>query len=325
MSQEIDMSTPENNMPVAVLALNPAVDITYEIPQLLADQKVRASQSYYHPGGNGINVSRALRELEIPVSCCSVIGGKGGELLLRLLGDALGDNHQYVEVEGETRINATLLQNQPPSQYEVDSGGPEISQAMLQQITECFLQKTTNSYAVLTGSTPPGVPEATYAELTDRITALNGKVILDAHGAVLKHALEAKPFLLRTNRYVLEMLIKQKLDTVEAVARAAREIQRKGIEYVCISLGNEGAVLLDNSNSYHSSAPRVRVYSTVGSGDAMLAGIIASCLRQQDPREMLRFGVICGSATASHPGTELFTRTEVEQTDYDLSIQALHI
>jgi len=319
------MSSAENIKPVAVLALNPAVDITYVIPQLLADQKVRATQTHYHPGGNGINVARALTELEIPVRCCSVIGGKSGELFLRLLGDSLGEGHRYIEVSGETRINATLLQNQPPSQYEVDSGGPEISEATLEDITECFLENCADSFAVLTGSTPPGVPEDTYAELIERISAMHGKVVLDAHGNVLKNALESKPFMLRTNRYVLEMLIKQKLDTIEAVAEAARLIQRKGIQFACISLGTEGAVLVDGQNSYHCTAPRVRVYSTVGSGDAMLAGMIAACLRQQDARQMLRFGVVCGSATASHPGTELFSRSDVEATEYDLTLTALDI
>ena len=319
------MSNTETIKPVAVLALNPAVDITYVIPQLMADQKVRATQTHYHPGGNGINVARALTELEVPVRCCSVIGGKGGELFLRLLGDSLGEGHRYIEVSGETRINATLLQNQPPSQYEVDSGGPDISEATLDDITECFLENCANGFAVLTGSTPPGVPDSTYAELTERISAMHGKVVLDAHGNVLKQALEAKPFMLRTNRYVLEMLIKQRLDSVEAVAKAARQIQNKGIKFVCISLGKEGAVLVDSDNSYHSTAPRVRIYSTVGSGDAMLAGMVSACLRQQDAQQMLRFGVVCGSATASHPGTELFGRTEVEETEYDLTLTELAI
>jgi 6-phosphofructokinase 2 len=325
MSEEVDMSNTETIKPVAVLALNPAVDITYVIPQLMADQKVRASETHYHPGGNGINVARALTELEIPVRCCSVIGGQGGELFLRLLDDALGEGHRYIEVDGETRINATLLQKQPPSQYEVDSGGPEISPLMLERITNCFLENYTGGFAVLTGSTPPGVPETTYAELTERIADRQGKVVLDSYGNVLKNALESKPFMLRTNRYVLEMLIRQKLDSVEAVAEAARTIQRKGIQFVCISLGTEGAVLVDARNSYHSTAPKVRVRSTVGSGDAMLAGMIAACLRQQDARQMLRFGIICGSATASHPGTGLFTSSEIEATDYDLMLSDLDI
>ena len=82
---------------------------------------------------------------------------------------------------------------------------------------------------------------------------------------------------------------------------------------------------IDNDNSYYSTAPRVRVYSTVGSGDAMLAGMVAACLRHWDAQAMLRFGVICGSATASHAGTELFSRSEVEATEYDLTLRPLNI
>lgn len=325
MSQDEVMSIPNEAGAIAVLALNPAVDISYEIPQLMADQKVRATKTYYHPGGNGINVARALTELEMPVRCCSVLGGKGGELFLRLLGDALDSGHHYIEVQGETRINATLQQKQPPSQYEVDSGGPQIPQPVLDQIIDCFLENAANGFAVLTGSTPPGVPDNTYAELTEQISAQGGKVVLDAHGVVLEKAIKAKPYLLRTNQYVLEMLIKQKLETIEAVAQAARNIQRNGTEFVCISLGREGAVLVDAQNSYHCSAPRVRVSSTVGSGDAMLAGMITACLRQQNSEEILRFGIVCGSATASHPGTELFTRSEVEELQQDLQLSQLDI
>lgn len=325
MNQEKEMSITEKSQPIAVLALNPAVDITYVVPQLLADQKVTATKTYYHPGGNGINVARTLAELGVPVRCCSVIGGQGGEMFLRLLGDSLGDGHHYVEVNGETRINSTLLQKQPRSQYEVDSGGPTIPAQVLERIIDCFLENCTDSIAVLTGSTPPGVPDTTYAELIEAIRGQGGSVVLDAHGRVLKNALEAKPYLLRTNRYVLEMTVKQRLKSIEAVAQAARKIQLSGTEYVCISLGKKGAVLVDSHGSFHCTAPKVRVYSTVGCGDAMVAGMITARLQGKNSRDMVRFGVICGSATASHTGTELLTRDEVEETEYDLDIRTLEI
>jgi 6-phosphofructokinase 2 len=311
--------------PVAVLALNPAVDISYEIPQLLADQKVRATTTHYHPGGNGINVARALTELGVAVKCCSTLGGKAGELFLRLLGDDLRAGHHYIEVEGETRVNVTLQQKQPPSQFEVDSGGPFLAEETLDQIIDCFLENTASGYAVLTGSTPPGVPESTYAELSEQISAQGGKTILDAHGKVLQLALESKPFLLRTNRYVLEYLNKQQLNSIEAVAQAARDIQRKGTQYVCVSLGSEGAVMVDSDTSYHCPSPRVRVSSTVGCGDALLAGVLSAWIQHNSAAEMLRFGIVCGSATASHPGTGLFTRAEIEENDYELRITTLDI
>ncbi len=317
--------TENSSKPIAVLALNPAVDISYELPQLIADRKVSADRTSYHPGGNGINVARSFTELGIPIHCTSVIGGESGDLLLRLLGDTLGDNHAYFRVAGETRLNATLLQKSPPTQYEVDSRGPEIPPALLEDLSNRFLADCGAGIAILTGSVPPGVPDDHYRILAERVKAQGGRAVVDAYGPVLQEALRAQPYLVRLNRYVMEMNIKRRLENIEEVAMAAREVQQRGIEFVCISLASEGAILSGPRNSYHCPAPRVRVHSTVGCGDAMVAGLVAALYRGENPEAMLRFGVICGSATASHQGTELFTRAEVEQSAYDLEITKLNI
>jgi 6-phosphofructokinase 2 len=314
-----------SSMPIAVLALNPAVDISYELPQLIADRKVSADKTSYHPGGNGINVARSFTELGIPILCTSVIGGESGDLLLRLLGDTLGDDHVYFRVAGETRLNATLLQKSPPSQYEVDSRGPEIPPELLEDLSNRFLSDCGSGIAILTGSVPPGVPEDHYRKLAERVKAQGGRAVIDAHGPVLQEALQAQPCLVRLHRYVMEMSIKRRLENIEQVAMAAREVQQRGIDFVCISLASEGALLSGPRNSYHCPAPRVRVHSTVGCGDAMVAGLVAALYRDEGPEAMLSLGVICGSATASHQGTELFTRAEVEQSSYDLEIKRLNI
>jgi 6-phosphofructokinase 2 len=310
---------------VAVLALNPAVDIGYEVAQLIADRKVQADKTAYHPGGNGINVALGLTRLAVPICCCSVVGGESGDLLLRLLGDSLGGNHKIFRVAGETRLNATLLQKHPPSQYEVASQGPEIPADVLHELDECFVADCETGYGVLTGSIPPGVPDTHYRQLTDRIQRQGGKAVVDAHGALLQQAIEAQPYLVRVNHYVLEMTTRQRLDDVEAVAGAARELQQRGIDKLCISLGARGAILLDDANSYHCTAPRVRVLSTVGCGDALLAGLLAADQRGEDLPNMLRLGVVCGSATAAHPGTLLFTTEEVTQSSYELELTPLDI
>ena len=307
----------------AVLALNPAVDICYEIPQLMADQKVRSKTTLFYPGGNGINVARALTELGLDSSCCTVIGGESGKLLMRLLGDTLSGSLRHIEVEGETRLNTTLLQKHPPGQYEVDSVGPELTPEELWDLKDCFLDSCGSGIGILTGSTPPGVPDDIYRELVERIQAQGDRAVVDAYGPVLAKALEANPYLLRLNRYVLETTTKRRLDEVEAVAEAARDIQRGGVGMVCISLGKQGAVLVDSDNSYHCTAPRVRVHSTVGCGDAMVAGMVTAAIRGGSPREMLELGVICGSATASTPGTALFNREAVEESVYEMEVNSL--
>lgn len=315
----------ENQDQVSVLALNPSVDISYEIPQLLAYQKVRAKQTWYHPGGNGINVARALTELGVTTSCCSIIAGESGDLLLKLLGDSLGDRHRPFRVDGESRLNTTIMQQNPPGQYEITSVGPEVPADALASACDCFLSVVDKGIAVLSGLLPPGAPDNTYRDLIERINQQGGRAVLDAHGEPLLQALEAKPWLLRFNHYVFEVTMKRRMDTREQVAEVARTIQQQGVEYVCVSLGDKGAVLVDAENSYHCEAPRIHKQSTVGSGDSLVSGLIATALKNQTPQQMLRFGVICGSATATHPGTELFTRDELETEAAELEVAVLDI
>jgi len=317
--------TDNPELAVAVLALNPAVDISYEIPQLIEYQKVCARNTWYHPGGNGINVARALNELGVPMHCCSAIGGESGDLLLRLLGDSLGDSHTWIRLQGETRLNTNIMQQSPPGQFEITSVGPEIPDDLLAEITGCFLRTAGNGIAVLTGLIPPGVPEATYRELAEQVSAQGGKVVLDSYGAVLEQALEAKPCLVRLNRYVLEMASKRRLDSIPLVAEAARSLLQHEMEYLCITLGDEGAILVDTGNSYYCSAPKVHKQSTVGSGDALVAGLVAALREGASSEDMLRLGVLCGSTTAAHPGTGLFSRDELDMDLMDLEVSGLDV
>jgi 6-phosphofructokinase 2 len=310
---------------VAVLALNPAVDISYVIPQLLEYQKVCSTNTSYYPGGNGINIAHALTELGVPVHCCSTIGGESGALLLRLLGDTLGENHSWFRLQGETRLNTNIMQQNPPGQFEITSLGPEVPADVLAEITGCFLGTAGDGFAVLSGLIPPGVPDSIYRELAEQVRTQGGKVVLDASGDVLEQALKAEPYLVRLGRYALEMICKRRMDDIQRVAEAARLLQQGGIEYLCVSLGGEGAILLNGDNSYHCSAPKVHKQSTVGSADSLVAGLIAALRNGGSPEDMLRLGVMCGSSTAAHPGTELFTRGELDADLMNLQVSCLDI
>lgn len=310
---------------VSVLTLNPAVDISYVIPQLLEYQKVRAEQTLYHPGGNGINITRALAELEVPANCCSVIAGEAGDLLLKLLGDSLGDRHSYFRVDGETRLNTNIVQHSPPGQYEITSVGPELPADVLAEASQSFLQMTDNGIGVLSGLLPPGVPETTYRDLAARIKEQGGRAVVDTHSNVLQEAIEAKPWLVRVNRHIMEMITRRRLETTEEVAEAGRALRQRGMDYLCVSLSHDGAVLVDADNCYYCSAPRVYKQSTVGCGDSLVAGLVASSLMGETAEQMLRLGVICASATASHPGTELFNRDELDAESMNVEVVRLDL
>jgi 6-phosphofructokinase 2 len=121
------------------------------------------------------------------------------------------------------------------------------------------------------------------------------------------------------------MLMKRRIDTIQDTAEAARTIQQQGVEFVCVTLGDEGAILVDAGNSYHCEAPKVHKQSTVGCGDSLVAGLIAAASKGDTPEQMLRLGVICGSATASHPGTELFSHEELDTLSNDIEVTQLDI
>jgi 6-phosphofructokinase 2 len=312
----------DSSLPIAALCLNPAVDVTYEVPHLIANQKTYATSTRYDPGGNGINVGRALQRLGTSAETFCVIGGEMGEFLKRMLARQL--DHVYFEtVDGETRINGTVLERETDTQYEVSGIGPILSPEHLAHLLDAFAASAGQGYAVITGSVPPNLPTELYAELAARIRAQGGHAIVDAPVKLLRPALAGKPYLIKPNLFELESLLGRHLTGIDAVAREARRIQSQGVDFVCVSLGPDGALLVGPDNSYHAMAPDVAVCSTVGAGDSMVAGLAAALSAGASSEEALRMGIACGSGTVQHPGTELFSQEDIERLLPNIRIETL--
>jgi 6-phosphofructokinase 2 len=297
---------------IAVLTLNPSLDVSYEVPRLVPDQKSHATHTRYDPGGNGINVGRMLRVLGVPARSFCLVAGEIGRFIERALHREVDSPH-CVEVAGETRVNCALIQIEPRIQYEVTASGPEIPLPALDAVSTAFLGGARGGFGVLTGSLPPGVPDDTYARLVRRLKDHGARAIVDAQPAFLEAAVAAGPFLIKPNRYELETLCHRRLPDRDAVVEQARELRRAGVEWVCVSLGAEGAVLVGPDVAHAATAPPITVRSTVGAGDSMLAGLVAGFARGLDPAASLRLGVACGSGTAEKPGTMLSTMADVDR------------
>jgi len=309
---------------IATLSLNPAVDMAYLVRQLVAEDKTQSTSTRFDPGGNGINVARALIRLGHETSACCILAGEAGVLLQRLL--AREDVYPVaIQVPGETRVNCTIQQRRPPVEYKVAGVGPALSADVLKSLTQYFLDRADDGFGVLSGSLPEGSPEDTYAKLCDKLRAQGARAVVDARDSMLRAAIEAKPFMIKPNRYELEILGGKSLSTIETVAEEARKLQQAGVSYICVSLGSEGALLTDNENSYHAPAPKVRVRCTVGAGDAMLAGLIAALAEDRSTAEALSLGLACGSAAVTQSGTMLFKPQDLGALEDDISVQTLDI
>ncbi|MDH5357966.1 MAG: 1-phosphofructokinase family hexose kinase [Gammaproteobacteria bacterium] len=318
------MSTTPQASTITTLCLNPALDVTYHVPRLIPEQKSRSDAARHDPGGNGINIGRALKRMQVDAHTFCIVAGDVGQILQRMLTQQL-DNVYYEKVSGETRINSTIIELETEKQFQVTDSGTEIPQQQLNRIIEDFVSQTGKGFGIITGSCQPNVPNTLYGELVERINDMGGKPVVDTHGDTLKHTINAKPFLIKPNRYELETIINQELPTIINVATEARHIQQQGVTHVCVSLGDQGAVLVSPDNSYYAQALDVPVNTTVGAGDSMVAGLIAGFSLGNNAEHALRYGIACGAGTVMHPGTELFSGHELAEFRQRVVIETLDI
>lgn len=310
--------------PVSILSLNPAVDITYTVPRLIVDQKAHAVSTRFDPGGNGINVGRALKRLGIMADSFCVTAGETGHLLERLLVNHLDTVH-YERVDGETRINGTIQEQESGIQYEVSGIGPPVPARQLASLLNTFVQHAGRGFGVLTGSILPDLSIGLYADLVGRIREAGGFPVVDTHHESLRRAITARPFLVKPNRHELETLTHSTLSTPQKVAEQARRIQQQGVDFVCISLGGEGALLTSSENTFYAEALKVKVESTVGAGDSMVAGLLAAFVRGLSCADTLRLAVACGSGTVEQAGTELFSTDAIATLSKRIKIKTMNI
>lgn len=308
--------------PIVALTLNPTVDVTYQLDHLVADQKVHARSNRYDPGGNGINVARALYRLQRPAHSVHVIAGEIGALLERLLKGTIEHCHS-ITVEGETRINVTLIQRSPAAQFEISGLGPTIPEHTLEHVTAELLRLTGTGYAILTGSLPPGVPHEYYARVVARLHREGARAVVDAQPQILSQVIPQRPFLVKPNRYELSRLAGQPLDDKAALLAEARRLHERGASHVCVSLAASGALLVAPQGIWYGAAPEVAVNSTVGAGDSMVAGLVTALAGGSPPTDALRLGLACGSASAAQPGTELLDYAHMQQLLSNITIRPI--
>ncbi len=309
---------------IATLTLNPAVDITYDVKQLVADCKCSSSASRYDPGGNGINVSRTLHKLGIIADTHYFVGQESGVMLQELLNPEV-DNMHPVPITDRIRINCTVQQRRPPEEYKLAGVGPAISQQELDQIIEEFMHSAAGGLAVLTGSLPATAREDEYAIIAHKLMDGGARIAMDIQPPLMPAVLKHKPWLVKMNHYEMEQLCGKSLPTIQALTEEARNLQKMGISVVCISLGADGGLLVNPKNSYFSPTPKVKRDCSNGAGDAMLGGFLAGFVKGLSCEEALKLAVCCGSLTMAQPGTQLFAVDELDEAMASLEVKKLDI
>ena len=281
---------------IYTVTLNPSLDYIVDVENLTVGAINRSTKEAIYPGGKGINVSIILSRLGAETTVIGFKAGFTGENLEHLV-QKEGIKAQLLSVEkGFTRINVKVRGKEGTA---INGAGPEVAEKELADLTTRLEGLGKDDTLVLSGSAPKKAADTLYADLAARMEARGTRCVIDATGMLLTKALPYHPFLVKPNLEELEEIVGKKLDGLSAIEIAAQQMQQLGARNVLVSLGGEGALLIDEKgHAHHHRAPKGKVLNTVGAGDSMVAGFLAGYEKTGDYAKALHWGICAGSATA---------------------------
>lgn len=294
---------------IYTITLNPALDYILKHQTFKTGEINRSEREIMLPGGKGINVSIILKALEIESTIIGYIAGFIGEQIEKEV-QGYGIKTDFIKIEkGITRINIKIMTE--TEETAINAQGPIIEPKELQILYEKIEKIKTGDWAILSGSIPQGLADNTYENICKKMQGKNIKIVVDCTGELLKKTLKYKPFLIKPNKEELGEIFNTKIENTQQILEYSKQLQKEGAKNVLVSLGKEGAILLDENGKIHQkeNIKKIQRVNTVGAGDSMVAGFIAGYTQFQNYEKALEMGMSAGTATAN--SLYLATKTEI--------------
>ena len=294
---------------ITTISLNPSIDRTLTIDHLVPGGLNRVINTHSVAAGKGINVALTVAALGMDAECIGFMYKDGSKLFeKRLMMNSAAYN--FVWCEGSVRTNIKVLDQSTGVITEINEAGAQVSEADLKRMSELVTLHAENTdYLVLAGSLPPGCPQDYYRTLIQSVEGLGCRCILDADGERMRYGLEAQPFMIKPNRYELEIMSGRELKTLPEIRDAAMKYISMGVSIVAVSLGADGALITDGDSTLYAPRINIDVHSTVGAGDAMVAGLVCGCIGDNDLEDTFRMGVACATARCVTDGYKVVDKT----------------
>lgn len=260
---------------IATVSLNSAVDQTVTVPGFAADAVNRVETVQVDAGGKGVNVASFLAHFGHPVTVTGLLGRDNEAIFARHF-ETAGLVDACLRCEGATRTNVKIVDPVQAQVTDLNFPGIAATEADLAEVAERLrgLLDRGLGWVALCGSLPEGLAPEAYAGLIRLARTAGARVALDTSGAPLAAALAAAPDIIKPNVDELGALLGRELTDLESVLAAARSLVAEGVGLVAVSMGAAGAVMVRGSEAVLAIPPSVAVASTVGAGDAMVAGLI---------------------------------------------------
>ena len=295
---------------IYTVTFNPSLDYYVKVNNLKSGIVNRTSTEYITVGGKWLNVSLALKELGNPSYALGFVAGFTGRAIDEKV-STLGLEHEFLEVEGQSRINVKIKST---TETDINGTGALVTEDDVARLTKRLKALLKDGdWLIICGSVPPPLDDKTYENLLKKIkTVKNINVVVDACGGLLTNTLKYRPFLIKPNIFELSEIFGLKtLPNTKEIAACARTLQKQGARNVIVSMGSDGAVMVtETDQAMYVRAARGQLVNSVGAGDSMIAGFIHEYLASGNYFSALNFATAAGSACAFTQ--HLATREQIE-------------
>lgn len=294
---------------IYTVTFNPALDYVIRMESLKLGTVNRSSAEAVYYGGKGINVSTVLKNIGVDSVALGFVAGFTGKEIEEGVKN-MGVATDFIKLpEGMSRINVKIKAEQ---ETEINGQGPAISMEKVEKLFEKLDRLEKGDCLVLAGTIPASLPSDIYEQIMDRLKDKEIRIVVDATKDLLLNVLKYHPFLIKPNNHELGEMFGVVLKTDEEIVEYAKKLQERGARNVLISMAGDGAILLTETKEvYKMGVPKGMVVNSVGAGDSMVAGFVASYFKEHDYLKALKFGTATGSATAFSEG--LATMDKVEE------------
>ena len=294
---------------ITTISLNPSIDRTVNVEKFTLGGLNRVVSSHSVAAGKGINVALAAAALGMDAECIGFMYREGSKLFeKRLMMNSA--QYNFVWCEGSVRTNVKVFDQSTQTVTEINEPGVPVSEIDLQRMIDLVTHHAEISdYLVMAGSLPPGCPKSFYRTLIQNVEGLGCRCVLDADDEALRLGLEAQPFMIKPNRYELELMNGGELKTLAEIRSAAMKLIDTGVSVVAVSLGAEGALVTDGSETLYAPVLNIDVRSTVGAGDSMVAGMVSGFMGDNSLEDTFRMGVACATARCMTEGHKVIDKT----------------
>lgn len=298
---------------IVTLTLNPAIDGASETDVVRHTLKIRTTSERFDPGGGGINVARVVNRLGGRALAVYLAGGATGYVL-----DSLVEGHHVdhcrVDIAGDTRISHAVYERSSGHEYRFVPEGPWITD---DECAHCLaaLEDVDCDYLVASGSLPRGVADDFYCRVLAIARRRGARFVLDTSGEALRQTLACGgAFLVKPSIGEFEALLGRSLRNEAALIDAASGIIARGeAEHVVVTLGRDGALLVNADGHLRLPAIDVVTKSAVGAGDSFVGAMTYGFATGLNAVGAFRLGIAAGAATVLTPGTDLCHRADVER------------